>query len=105
MAIKVFWTDFAKKQLRQIFNYHHDKVSLITARKIVVGVVNEAQILVSDPEIGQIENLLIARKENFRYLLSGNYELIYWINKIENRIEIVDVFDTRQNPVKIKRKK
>jgi len=31
--------------------------------------------------------------------------MIYWINKKENRIEITDVFDTRQNPIKIKRTK
>ena len=29
--------------------------------------------------------------------------IIYWINNIEGRIEINDVFDTRQNPSKIKR--
>ena len=30
---------------------------------------------------------------------------IYWINTNKNRIEITDVFDTRQNPIKIKRTK
>ena len=105
MEVKVFWTDFAKKQLRQIFEYHHEKVSLKIARKIVTGIVSEAKLLASNSEIGQIEELLTHRKENFRYLISTNYKIIYWINKDKQRIDIADVFDTRQNPVKIKRKK
>ena len=40
-----------------------------------------------------------------RYLVYKNYKVIYWINEKENRIEINDVFDTRQNPTKIKRTK
>jgi hypothetical protein len=52
--------------------------------------------------IGQIEELLIDREQSFRYLVHKNYKIIYWINLIKNRIEIVDVFDTRQNPEKIK---
>ena len=33
------------------------------------------------------------------------YKIIYWFNKDKNRIEISDVFDARQNPIKIKRQK
>lgn len=55
------------------------------------------------PRIGQEENLLKHRKQEFRYLVYKNYKVIYWINEKENRIEINDVFDTRQNPTKIER--
>ena len=55
--------------------------------------------------MGAQENLLIDRPQNFRYLISTNYKIIYWINFKKNRIEIVDIFDTIQNPVKISRKK
>ena len=105
MEIKVYWTDFAKKQLQYIFDYHHDKASLKIALKIVKGIVGSVKILSLDPEIGQVEGLLIQRKENFRYLIFTNYKIIYWINKDKQRVEIVDVFDVRQNPIKIKRKK
>ena len=56
-------------------------------------------------EIGQKEELLLDRKENFRYLVFKKYKIIYWFNKDKNRIEISDVFDARQNPIKIKRQK
>lgn len=57
--------------------------------------------LKNQPEIGQIEELLIDRPQNFRYLVFKNYKIIYWINYPFNRIEIANVFDTRQNPQKL----
>ena len=45
------------------------------------------------------------RDQEFRYLLYKNYKIIYWLNIKENRIEINDVFDTLQNPIKIQREK
>jgi len=56
-------------------------------------------------EIGQKEELLIERKEEFRYLVFKNYKIIYWFNIVKNRVEITDVFDARQNPIKLKRQK
>jgi len=50
------------------------------------------------PRIGQIETLLSKREEQFRYLIHKNYKLIYWINDQQERIEIVNLFDSRQNP-------
>jgi hypothetical protein len=71
----------------------------------VKEIYNAAFILKKHPEIGQIEELLKNRKEEFRYLIHKNCKLIYWININKNQIEIIDVFDTRQNPPKIKRTK
>ena len=38
-------------------------------------------------------------KENHRYLVNGNYKLIYRVS--HNEVIINDVFDARQNPAKI----
>ena len=50
-----------------------------------------------------IEILLKDRFQEFRYLIYKNYKIIYWINENKNRIEIVNVFDTRQNPDKLEK--
>ena len=105
MELTIYWTDFAKNELKSIFNYHKEKVSLKIARKIIQKIIKITNDLTKFPEIGAQENLLIDRPQNFRYLISTNYKIIYWINFKKNRIEIVDIFDTRQNPVKISRKK
>ena len=105
MGLEVYWTEFSEKQLEKIFDYYQDKVSYSFARKLTNGIYNEALKLEKQPEIGQIEELLQNRKQDFRYLVFMNYKIIYWINNSEGRIEINDVFDTRQNPSKIKNKR
>jgi plasmid stabilization system protein ParE len=39
----------------------------------------------------------------FRYMIYKNHKIIYLVNLEENLIEIYDVFDTRQNPIKMNR--
>lgn len=105
MEIKIFWTDFAKNELRHIFYYYLNNSNRSVALKIVTTIVEETNILRNQPYIGQVEENLIDRKQTFRYLVCNNYKVIYWINKDKNQIEINDVFDCRQNPVKLSRNK
>jgi len=55
--------------------------------------------------MGKIEELLSNKPQEFRYIVSTNYKIIYWFNQDKSRIEIIDVFDTRQNPIKMERNK
>jgi plasmid stabilization system protein ParE len=105
MELTVFWTEFSEKELESIFQYYKRKANVTVAKKIVGGIYKETLKLKQQPRIGQIEELLKQRKQEFRYLVYKNYKIIYWINESENRIEINDVFDTRQNPPKMKRTK
>ena len=106
MELAIKWTDFSKKELYKIFDYYKTHISLKTAKKIVKGITSDVNILINHPEVGQIEELLKEHKENFRFLLSKrNYKIIYWINSKNNTIEIVDVFDVRQNPVKMNKER
>lgn len=103
MGLTVYWTDFAKNELKNIFTFHHEKVHLKIARQIVRQIVERADDLSNFPYAGAVEEHLQGMPQNFRYVLRTNYKIIYWINQPKNRIEIVDVFDTRQNPAKMKR--
>ncbi|MBU2939548.1 type II toxin-antitoxin system RelE/ParE family toxin [Lacinutrix sp. C3R15] len=105
MELKLFWTNFSQKEIEKIYKYYREKAGSRIAKKIVIGIYNETLKLQRQPKIGQTEELLKSRKQEFRYLIYKNYKVIYWINDKENRIEISDVFDTRQNPIKIERKK
>ncbi|WP_445733745.1 hypothetical protein [Mariniflexile sp.] len=55
--------------------------------------------------IGQEEELLKERKNQYRYLVFKNYKVIYSVDEQNEFIKIADVFDTRQNPPKMKRTK
>ena len=103
MELILFWTDFSQKELEKIYEYYREKAGVRVAKNLVNGIYNEVLKLKIQPRIGQEEEFLKNRKQEFRYLVYKNYKVIYWINEEENRIEINDVFDTRQNPLKIKR--
>lgn len=103
MGMKIFWTNFAKSELKSIFDYYHKEVSLPVADRVVTGIVESTLVLADNSNIGQKEELLIDREQEFRYIVHKNYKIIYWLNREKSQVEIVDVFDTRQNPIKIKR--
>jgi plasmid stabilization system protein ParE len=105
MELKIYWTDFSKKELQNIFNYYKENASLNVARKLVIGITKETLKLKKQPTIGQIEEGLINPEKDFRYLVYKSYKIIYWINSEKNSVEVFDVFDSRQSLVKIKRTK
>lgn len=100
MGLRVFWTDTAKYQLEDIFDYYKLKASIKVAKKLVGEIVDKTLTLEKNPTVGQKEELLTKRKNEYRYLVEGNYKIIYWIE--ENYVKIASVFDCRQNPKKIK---
>ena len=101
MDLKVYWTQFAENKLDDIFDYYITQVDIPTATKLVTGIIDKTILLKENPSLGQKEELLSERPQQFRYLIFNNYKIIYWINKNKNRIEIVNVFDCRQNPTKM----
>ncbi|WCO00248.1 type II toxin-antitoxin system RelE/ParE family toxin [Psychroserpens ponticola] len=105
MELKLFWTNFSQRELEKIYEYYRDKAGTRIAKKLINGIHSETLKLKSQPKIGQTEDLLKNRKQEFRYLVFKNYKIVYWINDKENRVEINDVFDTRQNPIKMERTK
>lgn len=103
MALEIYWTAFAKKELKKIFDYYKINATLDVAFNLTSEIAKKTLILKSYPRAGKSEELLIDRKQEFRYLVYKNYKIIYWINIQNNRVEVIDVFDSRQNPVKLKR--
>ncbi|MDO6759626.1 type II toxin-antitoxin system RelE/ParE family toxin [Tamlana sp. 2_MG-2023] len=101
MGLEVYWLELAENKLEDIFGYHLVKANKKVAEKLVHGIVDTTIGIENQPEIGQIEINLNHRKQEFRYLVFKNYKIIYWVNYKYNRIEIANVFDTRQNPKKI----
>ena len=105
MELKIYWTNFAKSELQSIFLYHKLNANATVAKKLVSDIVKESQKLSKQPEIGQDEELLKEFNLGYKYLIFKNYKLVYLVDRNRNRVEIHDVFDTRQNPLKISRRK
>ena len=105
MTLKIIWSEFAETQLDEIYEYYKKEASTRIAKKLVKGIINEPKKLIKTPLIGQEEELLKQREIHYRYLVFKNYKLIYSVDQENGFIKIADVFDTRQNPPKIKRTK
>lgn len=105
MELEIFWTKLAEDKLKDIFDYYKVKAGIRIARKIVNQIIDKTIDLDQNPKIGQIEELLKSREFEFRYLISTNYKIIYYINLKTKRIIIANVFDARQNPEKLKETK
>ncbi len=105
MKLEVIWSDFAEKQLDEIFEYYNEKASTKVARRLIKNLLNESKILTNNPVIGQIEELLQDRTITYRYLICKNHKIIYSVDQENGFVKIADIFDTRQYPEKIKRNK
>jgi toxin ParE1/3/4 len=97
--MKIEWSIFALDQLAFAFEYYFLNAGPIVAEKVTNEIFLSVEILINHPFAGQEEEILKSHGKSFRYLVTGNYKIIYSVNK--TTIIIHDVFDTRLNPTKL----
>ena len=99
--MKVFWTKFALDTLHDIYEFYKNNASVLVANNIKKSILLSTRQLELQPLSGTIEVLLQHLNEGHRYIIRGNFKIIYKIQS--QRIYVTDVFDTRQNPTKLYR--
>ncbi|MDN3596128.1 type II toxin-antitoxin system RelE/ParE family toxin [Zunongwangia endophytica] len=97
--VEIIWSDFAINSLKEIYDYYKSNVHLRIAKKIKSEILQTTNQLKTSPELGQIEFYLEELNRSHRYIISGNYKIIYRIKG--NQVLINDVFDVRRNPDKM----
>lgn len=100
--MRILWSDTAKADIGVIYSYYKETASLQVARSIRNKLIKKPRLLSKQPELGQEEDNPIVAGRGFRYLVEGNYKLVYKVFAERNEILIATVFDTRQNPSKLK---
>lgn len=105
MELSVYWSKLAETKLNEIYAYLNGVAGNQIAIKLVSNIIYSTNILKKSPRIGQLEPLLKNRPHSFRYIIYDNYKIIYLIDSNKNQINIANVFDCRQNPIKIKETK
>src|SRR5215469_5101112 len=100
MTVK--WFVAASGDLNKIFDYYV-KLNPRSASMLYNRILDETEILKTNPYIGTIEQSLLGCGEEYRSLVvaKGRYKVVYFIKN--NIVLIVQVFDCRQNPAKLKR--
>jgi plasmid stabilization system protein ParE len=98
--MRVVWTKSALASLQYIYQYYKRNVSITIALNIRELILTASLQLESFPSSGQLEEILNETKYTFRYIIRGRYKIIYTI--LKDKVFITDIFDTRQDPDKIK---
>lgn len=101
MGLEVYWLELAERKLEDIYSFYSIKANKKIARDLVSGIVERTLGIVNQPKLGAIEQSLLHQDKEFRYIIFKNYKIVYWINHEFNRIEIANIFDTRQDPEKL----
>ena len=101
--MKILWSDFATQSLLEIYLYYKEVANVDIARKIKASIFSTTKQLLKHPQSGQIEKNLVKLNQNHRYLIDGNYKIVY--KEVSEGILISDIFDCRQDPTSIMNEK
>lgn len=95
--IQILWDNQAKADLKLIFEYIKLK-SPQGAKNVVRDIITQSKSI-HFTEQYQVDEFL---GEPYRRMVVRNYKIIYKIQS-EAEIRILQIFDTRQNPIKLKK--
>ena len=98
--MNIIITANVRRRFIQIYDYYCDKNLPEVAIRIRKSIEERMLALEQFPRIGTIEEQLSDLALGHRYLVEGNYKIIYRIDG-EN-IYITDIFHTSQDPSKMK---
>jgi len=98
--MRVAYTEQAIRSLQEALDFIASEVTEEKLNEIRDEILDTAETLASQPYLGQEEPILEYLGLGHRRLLVEKYKIIYRIS--EECIYITDIFDTRQDPSKMK---
>ena len=98
--MKLVYTEQALISLEEALEFIAPKVSHEKLIEIRNKILDAADTLPEQPFSGQREYLLEHLELGHRRLIEGHYKIIYRI--VDKYIYITDIFDSRQDPAKMK---
>ncbi len=96
---KVLITQFAKDNLKFIYEYYKSTVSILLADKIKKEIKLAILELKNEKVDWQEDDYLRVLKKEHRRFICGNYKIIYYRDSIKQITYITDIFDSRQDPI------
>ena len=98
--MKVVWSAWALQQLDEIHAWYTAEASPTVADRIVSEILAVTSLLQQFPFGGQVEPWSGHQGLGHRRVVVGSYQVVYRV--LEEEVRIVDVFDARQDPGKMK---
>lgn len=97
MVRKIIWTKNAQEDFKSVVEYLFSNWSERIALSFIASFYSKIELIDKLPQIGIS---LKKHKDVFKILITKHNVLYYMIN--EKEIILLDLFDTRQNPIKDK---
>lgn len=94
-------TEYAISHLVESVELTLQRASATKRAEVIDRVLDELGQLLQHPGAGQIEPWLEGATHEYRRLVVGRFKVIYRIDG--NRILVTDIFDTRQDPRRMRR--
>jgi toxin ParE1/3/4 len=98
--MKLFYTEQAVVSLQECLDFLPPEISEEKRLQIRDRILSKAQKLLLKPHIGRREEYLEHLGQSHRRIIEGPYKIIYRIEG--DIIYITDIFDSRQDPAKMK---
>jgi plasmid stabilization system protein ParE len=98
---QVIWSDEALNDLETIYDFLAEK-SQSAAQRITENILGRTKQLEAFPESGPKQETIKASDKEYRYLVEGNYKVIYSYQPESQTVHIEIVFDARQDPEKLR---
>ena len=97
--MEIIWTETAKNDLKNIFNFVKSEININKAQLIVFQIFDKTSVLKNMREAGQKEPKFERLKNEYRRLIFKHYKIVYHISA--ELVYINKVFDSRQSPNKL----
>jgi plasmid stabilization system protein ParE len=100
--VEVKWSPSALRSLEEIrFYITNEAKSEAPDTRFIEKIVDRTDQLSFFPESGQKQLNMIERGINCRYIIEGNYKIIYEYAHSPELVIILDIFHTSQDPIKL----
>ena len=96
----VFWSPNARGILRSIFDYYIEVAGRKVAEKMTNKILTATRALGSMPFMAPVEKELPGYRS---LVISKIFKVIYRVDLEKDVVEIVSIFDCRQNPAKLRK--
>lgn len=83
MGLKLYWTEFAQRELENIYDYYREKAGAKISKRLIEGIYNETLKFSSEPNIGQAEDLLKNREESLGIWFLKTIKLFIGLTRIK----------------------
>ena len=96
---KVAVSDLAKSDLQNIVSYISETESVAMAKYVERGILSEMKKLVHFPTAYPKDKYASTNEKTIRFLVKWSYKILFFIET--NKVHVVGIFHTAQNPDKL----